>query len=98
MNDIEKAILDMFENKYHKRYVGGLKVTKLTKNPEGYKLILYLGNKDVKLIEISADLNVEDFLKFIESEIIERQLHRTQWFRGIQIYNEDETGRTCCKD
>lgn len=95
MNDMEKAILDLFEKYYHRKYVGGLKVTKLGKGWAGYKLTLNLGNPDIRPIVISADLEAEDFLKFIEKEIISRQLIQTQWFRGVKTYIEDEERRTC---
>ena len=72
MNDMEKAILDIIEKRYEHKYVGGIQVVKL--GDTGYKLILNLGNPDIKTIQISADLNAEDFLKFIEQELISRQL------------------------
>jgi hypothetical protein len=72
MNNMEKAILDMIEKRYHKKYVGGIKVTKIGKEPTGYKLVLDLGNPDKKGITITADLEAEDFLKFIEQELISR--------------------------
>lgn len=95
MNDMEKAILDLIEKHYHKKYIGGLKVTKLGKGWAGYKLVLNLGNPDIRPIVISADLEAEDFLKFIEQEIVSRQLIQVQWFRGIKTYIEDEERRTC---
>lgn len=94
MNEIERKILDMFEKHYHKKYIGGLKVTKLGRGWEGYKLTLDLGNRDKHPITISADLNAEDFLKFIEHEIISRQLHRVQFFKGIK----DDALGTCQQD
>jgi hypothetical protein len=70
MNDLEKSILDIIEKRYKKKYVGGIKVTKLT---SGYKLVLDLGNPDKKILQISADIDSpEDFLKFIEKELISR--------------------------
>jgi hypothetical protein len=47
-------------------------VTKLGKGWAGYKLVLDLGNPDKRLIQISADLEAEDFLKFVEQELISR--------------------------
>ena len=95
MNRLEKAILDIIEKRYHKKYVGGIQVTKLGKGQEGYKLILDLGNPDKKMLQIAADLNEEDFLKYIEQELISRQLIKVQWFRGIKTYPEDEKRGTC---
>lgn len=94
MNELEKAILCLIEKRYHKKYVGGIKVTKLGKGEAGYKLVLDLGNSDKPLLQISADLNAEDFLKFIEQELISRQLHKVQWFKGVKTYPEDEGRKT----
>lgn len=93
MNHLEKRILDIIEKRYKRKYVGGIKVTKLL---SGYKLVLDLGNPDKKVIQISADLeSEEDFLKFIEQELISRQLEKVQFFRGVVNYPEDEQRYTC---
>lgn len=86
MNELEKNILDIIERRYKKKYIGGLKVFKLSSG--GYKLILYMGVPNKRSIQISADLDEQNFLKFIEQEIISRQLIRTQWFKDY------EQGRT----
>lgn len=96
MNEMEKAILDIIEKRYKRKYVGGIKVTKLGRTWTGYKLTLNLGNPDVKTIQISADLEAEDFLKFIEQELINRQLINVQWFKGVQP--DYEQRGTCFKD
>lgn len=98
MNKLEKAILDIIEKRYKKKYIGGIKVTKLGKGWAGYKLVLDLGNPDKRQIILSADLEAEDFLKFVEQELISRQLIRVQWFKGIKTDPEDDKGRTCCKN
>ena len=95
MNDMEQAILNMIETKYKCKYTGHIKVTKLGRGWAGYKVVLDLGNPDKRLIQISADLEAEDFLKFVEQELISRQLHRVKFFRGVKIYPEDEERRTC---
>ena len=93
MNHLEKCILDIIEKRYKRKYIGGIKVTKLV---SGYKLVLDLGNPDKKTIQISAEIDSEeDFLKFIEQELISRQLARVQFFRGVKIYPEDEQRHTC---
>ena len=95
MNHLEKQILDIIEKRYKRKYTGGIKVTKLI---SGYKLILDLGNPDKRIIQISADYeSEEDFLKFIEQELISRQLERVQFFRGIVNYPEDDQRRCTCK-
>ena len=97
MNHLEKAILDIIEERYKHKYVGGIYVTKLLSG--GYKLVLDLGNPDKRVIQISADCeSEEDFLKFIEQELISRQLQRVKFFRGVVNYPEDEQRRTNCKN
>ena len=95
MNKMEEAILNIIEKRYKRKYTGGIKVTKLGKGWAGYKLVLDLGNPDKRVIQISADLEAEDFLKFVEQELISRQLYKVQFFRGIKKELEDETRGTC---
>lgn len=93
MNHLEKNILDIIEKRYKRKYTGGIKVTKLL---SGYKMVLDLGNPDKRTIQIAADIeSEEDFLKFIEQELISRQLERIQFFRGVVNYPEDDERRTC---
>jgi hypothetical protein len=47
-------------------------VTKLGKGGTGYKVELDFDNLDKPVIQISADLNAEDFLKFVEQELVSR--------------------------
>ena len=96
MNHLEKQILDIIEKRYKRKYVGGITVTKLL---SGYKLVLDLGNPDKRIIQIAADYeSEEDFLKFIEQELISRQLEKVKFFRGIVNYPEDEERLTCTKN
>lgn len=95
MNDMEKAILDILESKYKCTFTGHIKVTKLGKGGTGYKVVFDFDNLDKPVLQISADLNAEDFLKFVEQELVSRQLHRIKFFRGVKIYPEDEERRTC---
>ena len=95
MNYMEEAILNMIQCKYKCKYTGHVKVTKLGKGGTGYKVVFYFDNPDKPLIQISADLEAEDFLKFVEQELVSRQLHRVKFFRGVKIYPEDEERRTC---
>lgn len=88
MNHLEKSILCIIEKRYKRKYTGGIKVTKLL---SGYKLILDLGIPDKRVIQIAADIeSEEDFLKFIEQELISRQLEKVQFFRGVVNYPEDD--------
>ena len=96
MNHLEKQILDIIEKRYKRKYVGGITVTKLL---SGYKLVLDLGNPDKRVIQIAADAeSEEDFLKFIEQELISRQLEKVRFFKGIINYPEDEERLTCTKN
>ena len=96
MNHLEKNILDMIEKYYKRKYIGGIKVTKLL---SGYKLVLDLGNSDKRVIQIACDCeSEEDFLKFIQKELISRQLEKIEFFKGIIIYPEDEQRRINCKN
>ena len=96
MNEMEQAVLDMIERRYKKKYIGGIEVKQLVSG--GYVLKLDLGNPDVKVIQLSADLDAEDFLKYIEQELISRQLCKVQFFKGIKTYPEDEERGTCCQN
>lgn len=94
MNHLEQAILDIIEKRYKRKYVGGITVTKLISG--GYKLVLDLGNPDRRLIQIAADItSEEDFLKYIEQELISMQLHKVKYFRGVKIHPEDDRRKTC---
>ena len=95
MNEMEKAILCIIEKKYKCKFVGDIRVTKIGKGSEGYKLILYYEHSTEPLIQLAADLNAEDFLKFVEQELVSRQLHKVQSFTGIKHELEDEVRRTC---
>lgn len=98
MNNMEKAVLDIIERRYKRKYIGGIKITKLGNSWSGYKLVLDMGNPDKRAITISADLEAEDFLKFVEQELISRQLFKVQWFTGVKKYPENDERRTDCKN
>ena len=71
MNHLEKAVLDIIERLYCAKYIGGLEVKKLISG--GYKLSLFLGNRDKGGLVICADIQDEsEFLKFSEKELDER--------------------------
>ena len=95
MNDMEKAILDILECKYKCTFTGHIKVTKLGKGWAGYKAVLYREHSTIPLISVSADLEAEDFLKFVEQELISRQLYKVQSYTGVKYELEDEVRRTC---
>ncbi len=92
---MEQAILCLIEKLYKRKYCGGIKVKELE---SGYSVSFDFGIPDKKPITISADLKAEDFLKFVEQELISRQLYKVQFFRGIKRELEDETRRINCKN
>jgi len=47
MNHLEKSIIDIIEKRYKRKYIGGIKVTKLG---EGFRLVLDLQNAGKKPI------------------------------------------------
>ena len=94
MNDMEKAILDIIEKRYKCKYTGSIKVTKIGRGWAGYKVTFNFDNSDIPDLEIMADLEAKDFLKYVEQELISRQLHKVQRFKGIKYY-PDDTRRTC---
>jgi len=49
-----------------------VKVTKLGLGGTGYKVVIDLDNPDKPKIQLAADLNAEDFLKFVEQELVSR--------------------------
>lgn len=92
MNHLEEQILCLIRNRYKRNYTGGIKVTRLT---SGYKLVLDLGIPDKRAIQIAADVSSEDeFLKFVEQELISRQLEKVKFFRGVVNYPEDDQRTT----
>lgn len=94
MNDLEKAVLDIIERRYKCKYTGQLKVQRLKSG--GYKLSLDF-DPEVSLIQIALDTDDPNvFLKYVEKELIERQLIKVEYFTGIKIYPEDETRGNCC--
>lgn len=89
MNSLEKAVLDIIEKRYKCKYIGKIKITKL--EPGGFKLKMDLGCPGEWPIQLVADLDEENFLKFVEQELISRQLHKVQFFKGITY----EQGKSC---
>lgn len=87
MMDITKqVILDAIEEVYKKRYVGTLKITKL--KPMGYNIRLGMNNDD-KPINISAQLEGENFLKFFKQELRDRGWNTIHWFLGYKVYPDN---------
>ena len=92
MNELELQVLQIIRDVYEKEYVGKLKVTQ-TEN--GYILRLYLNKPDNMPILIAADLNAEDFLKYVRQELKSRQLQKINFYKGVKIYPEDAKRGTC---
>ena len=90
--DIEQAIRDLIKSLYCVEYQGILKVYETTykfpgEEPEhvGYRVDIGL-NKDEKPLSIAYSGTANDFIKFIEKELKERNLVRTKYFTAIQLY------------
>ena len=49
-------------------------------------------NKDEKPLSIACDGTAEEFLQFIEKELKERSLIRTEYFTAIQLYDDFKDG------
>ena len=45
-------------------------MTKLGLGGTGYKAVIDLDNPDKPQLHLAADLNAEDFLKFVEQELV----------------------------
>ena len=93
MNKMEKAVLDIIEKRYNCRYNGRISVVKVGQGWEGYRLTL--GEPYEDPIQINADLEADDFLKFVEQELISRHLHSNDYYRIQLIEPENEERRTC---
>ena len=93
MNHLEQKVLELIEKCYKCKYVGELKVTKLK---SGYKLILETEGPGNGGIGIALDCDSEeDFLKYVEQELISRQLTKVEYYKGVIIEPEDDERRTC---
>lgn len=95
--EIEQAILDMFKKIYCAEYTGKIDVIPLYESftfpgdqPKvcGYTLRLGL-NREERPLNIACDGTPEQFLKYVEKELHERNLVRTDYFTAIQFYPED---------
>lgn len=92
MNYMERAILGIIQKVYKAKYTGTLEVKRLK---SGYKVEFGLGSDTIKPLQIAADLEAEDFLKFIEQELKSRQLIKVQYFTGYKYEPGDEKRTTC---
>lgn len=84
IQEIEQAILDMFEKIYEKKYTGKLIVKEL---PTGTQVKLGL-NCDEKPVVISADLKDEQFLEFFRKEVQTRHFELTHYSSGYKYETE----------
>lgn len=83
--EIEQAILDIFRKRYKMEYTSKLKVKEL---PEGgYSATFAMNNIDKPLV-ISAQLEGEKFLKYMEQELLSKSLWTVEYFLGYQTLPE----------
>lgn len=89
---LEAAIRELICKVYGFAYIGKLKVAELEYG--GYEVNITLGIEDQPL-HISAQLEWEDFLKFIEKELRSRHLHSAKYYTGYKIdaYEQRRTNR-----
>lgn len=78
---MKEKILQIIRDLYCCEYTGLLKIEEI---PNGYCLVLGLNNTE-KPLRISANLDEENFLKFIRKELRERHLDFTKYYYGYQI-------------
>ena len=69
MDEFENKVLDIISKLYEREYIGKLHISRI--KPFGFKLTLGMNNVD-KPIVIAAQLNEEDFLKYVYNELRER--------------------------
>ena len=93
METLEQAILDIIQSEYCKKYTGLLKVERL--QPNGILVKLGL-NTPEKPIQIAAQLEDEQFLKFFRQELRERNLNTVKYFDGVQTIVESPYN--CCNE
>lgn len=94
--ELEQVILELIRTTYCKEYTGRIKVIETFDggNHLGYRLELGL-NKDERPLSIAGEGSDKEFLSFIERELKDRSLDRTEYFTAIQIYNTDECKEKC---
>lgn len=80
--EYDRVIRELIYKVYGELYIGKLKVKKL--DTGGYDLILGL-DVDEKPLHIAADLEWEEFLKYLEQELRSRHLHTTKYYTGYKI-------------
>ena len=86
IEEIKCTILQIIEQVYHKKYIGKLEVTRL--EPIGLQVKFGMNNVDKPLV-ISAQLEDEDFLKFLREELRSRGLNTVKYFLGVKTYPDN---------
>ncbi len=81
--DLEQLTLEYIQNLYKRKYIGKIKVVKL--NPIGYSVKLGLISID-QPISIYAELEDEQFLKFLKQELKDRRLSSTYFGELNMVY------------
>lgn len=83
IQNIKQYILEQIKQLYKKEYTGKLWVSEL--NPIGYQIKFGMNNNDKPLV-ISAELECNQFLKFMRKELIDRRMDLVKYFIGVKTY------------
>lgn len=93
IDNIKQEILTYIQKYYKKQYIGELNITRI--KPNGYKVVFGL-NVPERPLTIMAQLNMCDFIKFMQQEIKDRRLDFVKFFTGVQNYPEQCQVDTSC--
>lgn len=94
IQDIEQATLDFIRTFSKREYIGKIKVEKLI--PKGYEVTLY--HQDIPTV-FYAELEGEDFLKFLREEIRNKKFHLSKYGKLDKIEPCHPISKPCsCND
>lgn len=95
--ELKQVILENIKDIYHKKYIGKISIQSF---PKGYSIKLGMNN-DSAPITIYAELEDEQFLKFLKQELRDRRFNLL-WFGELNLeypYNCTKPDTRCgCHD
>lgn len=98
VQELEQVIHEYILDIYHEKYIGKMNILKI--NPIGYKVELSLSTPNKPLV-IYAELEDEDFLKFIRNELKAKRFNLINYGQ-LQLtypYESDCINKLCkCND